>query len=272
MHFSYVKLNILHRLLNTLFTPEHSLLWRSISLHLASHLTLPATWPCQPPYLTSHPPGPPPHPTSHPTSPVLVILRRLYDWGEGHLITYIPYLITYIPYPIFLVQLVPYLISYIPHLISYIPYLIYYVPYLIFYIPYLISYIPYLIFYLTYLISYIPYPIFYAMFTCDAATVDTNRQVLCHQDGIPLHSRIRCFSGISTQFCTWDVVGKLSSETSNSCWRLIQCPPCTHSVSLSYDTVSAERHFSTLFGQQGACWTSSSESTVSSWAVVFGTV
>ena len=130
--------------------------------HPARHPTRPATHPpshpARHPTQPATPPSLPPHPASDPThvahsarattasrslrraGAVLVVLRRLYVWGEGHLIIYIPFLITYVPYPIF-----------------YIP---------IFYIPYLIFYVPYLIF-------YIPYPIFDVTFTCDAATVDT---------------------------------------------------------------------------------------------------
>ena len=64
MHFSYVRsnilckwLNILHQFYVTMFTPEHSLLPRSI--------------PLLPPYQPPHPacPCPPPHPALHPTLP-----------------------------------------------------------------------------------------------------------------------------------------------------------------------------------------------------------
>ena len=70
MHFFYAKSNILCKWSNilrnfyvTMFTPEHSLLRRSIPLrppgpppHPARHPTRPATRP-----------GPPPHPARHPT-------------------------------------------------------------------------------------------------------------------------------------------------------------------------------------------------------------
>ena len=83
MHFSFVKSNILCKWLRilfkfyvTMFTPEHSLLRRSIpSNHPARLPTLPATPPCQPPHLARHPTLPAtlscPPPTLHPTPPCL---------------------------------------------------------------------------------------------------------------------------------------------------------------------------------------------------------
>ena len=146
--------------LNILRKYVHTRTFFTLKIH-PPLITLPATWPCQPPDPASHltlpathpayhPPCPPPHPARYPTLPattpclrptlpalsalattaslslrcagaVLVFQRRLYVWGEGHLIIYIPYLITYIPYLIFYL---PYLIFYIPHLIFYIPHLI----------------------------------------------------------------------------------------------------------------------------------------------------
>ena len=191
MHFSYVKSNILHRWLNILHNYVHTRTLFTPKIH-PPLITQPATWPGQPPDPASHltllatdlahhptlpatPPCPPPHPACDPTLPALsalattaswllwrasaalVVLRRLYVWGEGHLMIYIPYLISYVPCPIF----------YIPRLIF-----IFYILHLIFYVPHLLFYIPHLIFYVPYLIFYTPYPIFYVTLTCDAATVD----------------------------------------------------------------------------------------------------
>ena len=127
MHFFYVKSKILRMWLIilcnfyvTMFRPEHSLLRRSIPLlPPCPHPTLPATRP----YPRSHPachstlPSTPPClPATTPCQPsattaswawrracaVLVVLLRLYVWGEvnlqPHPIFYTHHLISYIPY------------------------------------------------------------------------------------------------------------------------------------------------------------------------------
>ena len=70
MHFSYVKskilsmwLNILLKFYVTMFSPEHSLLLRSIPLRPPGQPPDPARHPTRPPI----PPRPSPHPASHPT-------------------------------------------------------------------------------------------------------------------------------------------------------------------------------------------------------------
>ena len=178
MHFFYVKLNILRKWSNillkffvTIFTPEHSLLRRSIpSDHLAHlarhptgrHPTRPATRPGPPPDLNRHPtqpatpPGPPPHPACLPSRAVfpassattasqalrracavLVLLQKAVcawcksTWGRQ-------------PPPIF------------------------YKLHLIFYIPHLKFYLPPPKFYLPPPKFYLPPPIFYINLTCHA--------------------------------------------------------------------------------------------------------
>ena len=137
-HFSYVKSNVLCKWLNILrkwyvivFTPENSLLQRSILLWPPGpppHPTQPANWPCQPSYPASHPtrpatrPCPPPCPASLPSLPafpaclydgvalvvractILVLLQRPYVWGAAGaspiatpLISYIPNVKSYLP-------------------------------------------------------------------------------------------------------------------------------------------------------------------------------
>ena len=79
MHFFYIKWNIprkclnnLHKFYITIFTPEHSLLQRSIpSYHPPCHPTLPASPPCPAHHLAwpATAPGPPQHPARHSTLP-----------------------------------------------------------------------------------------------------------------------------------------------------------------------------------------------------------
>ena len=173
MHFSYVKSNILRKWLNMLCNYVHARTFFTPKIH-PPPITRPATRPGPPPDPARHPTRPathpPSHPARHPTQPatppslpphpacdpthvahsarattasrslrragaVLVVLRRLYVWGEGHVIMYIPYPKYYVPLPKY----------YIPHSKYYVPYPKYYVPYLNYYVT----------------------------FTCDPATVDT---------------------------------------------------------------------------------------------------
>ena len=97
------------------------------------------------------------------------------------------------------VNLQPHPIFYTTHQMSYMLTPIFYVPYLIFNIPYLILYVPYLIFYISPLNNLLKaflrccpcgHPI------CTVLATGGSEFSLCHS-GIPLPSRIRCFSGIS---------------------------------------------------------------------------
>ena len=135
-----------------MFTPEHSLLRRSTpppirhpARHPTRHPTRPATRPGPPPDPARHPTPPrlPPHPASDPThvahsarattasrslgraDAVLVGLRSLYVWCEGHLIMYIPHQKYYVPHPKY----------YVPHPKYYVPHLKYYVPHPKYYVP-----------------------------------------------------------------------------------------------------------------------------------------
>ena len=151
-----------------MFTPEHSLLRRSTPLRSpgpppdpARHPTRPATRPGPPP--TGHPTRPaippslPPHPASDPThvahsarattasrslgraDAVLVGLRSLYVWCEGHLIMYIPHPKYYVPHPKYYVPHPKYYVLhpkyYVPHPNYYVPHLKYYVPHPKYYVP-----------------------------------------------------------------------------------------------------------------------------------------
>ena len=171
-HFSYVKLNILCRWLNILCNYVHTRTFFTPKIHpppitllstllgpppdLARHLTMPATGPCGPTLFALSAGATTASWLLQRAGAVLVVLQRLYVWGEGHLIIYIPYLITYVPYPKY-----------------YIPYPKYYVPYPKNYISYPKYYVPYPKYFIPYLKYYVPYPKYYVTFTCDAATVDT---------------------------------------------------------------------------------------------------
>ena len=133
MHFSYVKSNILCKWLNMLRNYVHARTFFTLKIH-PPPITRPATRPGPPPDPARHPSGPPSHQARHPTQPatpprlpphpacepthvahsarattaslslrcagaVLVVLRRLYVWGEGHLIIYIPFPKYCVPYP-----------------------------------------------------------------------------------------------------------------------------------------------------------------------------